>query len=209
MLKQPERMGRRTHIVECRATSGTAIGGNLAFPGTFSEAQQPDIIVVAMSPSPRHITKPVCQITYSLRGAGLEVSVLVLSAGTGTSSETAPRNSLGASLMELSDLEVHQIKRHRIAIIHVGNVPFHFIPKIKLILSRVDTSAIILSQAVLNFEDLVANGIRVDIPFDRDWETEGRVVDLVNGIVRGQRCPQGKIDEIVFKTRKALKSIRP
>jgi methyl-coenzyme M reductase subunit C len=206
MLKQPSRMGRRTHIVECRATGGTAIGGNLAFPGTLSEAQEPDIVVVAMSPSPRHITKPVCQITYSLRGAGLEVSVLVLSAGTGTSSETAPRNSLGASLMELSDLEVHQIERHRMALIHVGNVPSHFIPKIKSILLRVETSAVILSQAEVEMEDLVLNGIKVTGQVDGVWETEGIVVDLVNGIVRGQRCSQAKIDEIILKTRKALKA---
>lgn len=206
MLNRIDTLGRKTHVVECRAASGTAIGGNLAFPGTLSEAERPDIIVVAMSPSPRHITKPVCQITYSLREAGLDVSVLVLSAGTGSSSETAPRNTLGTSLMELTDLEIHQMMRHKIVIIHVGNVPFHFIPKIKLILARANISAIILSQAEVSFEELASNGIKVKDMENEGTETNGTVVDLVNGIVRGQRCAQVKVDEIVFKTRKALKT---
>jgi methyl-coenzyme M reductase subunit C len=204
MFDRTEPIGRKTHVVECRAASGTALGGNLAFPGTLSEAERPDIIVVAMSPSPRHITKPVCQITYSLREAGMDVSVLVLSAGTGNSSETAPRNTVGASLMELTDLEVAQMMRHKIVLIHVGNVPFHFIPKIKLILSKANILAIVISQAAVSFEELASNGIRVHSIAEGEWETDGMVVDLVNGIVRGQRCSQAKIDEIVLKTRNAL-----
>lgn len=200
-------MGRKTHVIECRAASGTAIGGNLAFPGTLSEAEVPDIIVVAMSPSSRHITKPVCQITYSLREAGLNVSVLVLASGTGNSTETAPRNTVGASLMEINDLEVHQLMRHKIALIHVGNVPFHFIPKIKLILSRTKIDAIVLSQACLSSNDLVDNGIRVKGINEGNWETDGVVVDMVNGIIRGQRCTNSKIEEIIFKTKKALYSL--
>jgi methyl-coenzyme M reductase subunit C len=208
MLKKPDRMGRKTHVVACRAASGTAVGGNLAFPGTLSEAQQPDIIVVAMSPSPRHITKPICQITYSLREAGLEVSVLVLSSGTGNSMETAPRNTVGASLMELTDLEAHQIMRHKVALIHVGNVPFHFIPKIQLILSRTNVPAIVISQAEVSFDDLIKNGIGTSGSSPIGNKEEGRVVDLVNGVVRGQRCSSEKINEIVLKTRNALKNAR-
>lgn len=203
-----DRVGRKTHIVECRAASGTAVGGNLAFPGTLSEAEHRDIIVVAMSPTPRHITKPVCQITYSLREAGLNVSVLVLSSGTGTSSEMAPRNTVGASIMSISEKERLQISGHKIVLIHVGNVPSHFIPKIKQILLNVETPAIMLSQAPVSFEDLVSNGIGV-LGDNDALETKGRVVDVVSGIVRGQRCTQKKIDEIITKTRKALRQVRP
>lgn len=208
-MVQIDRVGRKTHVVECRATSGTAIGGNLAFPGTLSEAEHPDIIVLAMSPSSRHITKPVCQITYSLREAGLNVSVLVLSSGTGTSSEMAPRNTVGASIMSITEKERHQISLHKIVMIHVGNVPSHFIPKIKEILMNVDTPAIVLSQAPITFSDLASNGIRVldSSIVEQNPETSGQVIDLVNGIVRGQRCTQHKIEEIVTKARKAMQSV--
>jgi len=202
-MSNTSRVGRRTHVVECRATSGTSLGGSLAFPGTLSEAQHPDVIVIAMSPSSRHITKPVCQITYSLRGAGLEVSVLVLSSGTGTSSEVAPSDTLGASVMSISEQEMSQIRRHRLAVIHVGNVPSHFIPKIKQILEDIDVPAIVVSQAPFDFEDLSSAGIRT---VGRELaETRGYVLDIVNGIARGQRCPPAKIDEIVAKTRRALR----
>jgi methyl-coenzyme M reductase subunit C len=201
------RVGRKTHVVECRASSGTAIGGSLAFPGTMSEAQYPDVIVVAMSPGSRHITKPVCQITYALREAGLNVSVLVLASGTGVSSEEAPSNTLGSSIMSISDQEVVQVSKHAVAIIHVGNVPSHFIPKIKEILSRARVHALIVSQAPIDFDDLARAGIETKWS-DGTLETGGRVIDLVNGVVRGQRCSQIKINEIVAKTKHALTVVK-
>lgn len=62
---------------------GLAKGGGLAQRGTLSEATRPDVIAVAMSPGRRHITKPVCEMTYGLRREGIQTSVLVLEAGTG------------------------------------------------------------------------------------------------------------------------------
>ncbi len=205
-MRNSWRVGRRTHVVQCRVTSGTAVGGSLAFPGTLAEAQNPDVIVVAMSPSSRHITKPVCQITYSLRAAGIEASVLVLSSGTGTSSEVAPTNTLGTSVMSISEQEVEQLCRHRLAIIHVGNVPSHFIPKISQILTAADMPAIVISQAPVSFDQLSREGIRVKNARELG-DTAGWVVDMVDSVIRGQRCTPSKIDEIVAKTRRALMSI--
>jgi methyl-coenzyme M reductase subunit C len=204
-MEEESSLGRRTHVIECRSTAGVSLGGSLAFPGTISEAQHPDIIVVAMSSSSRHITKPICQITYSLRNAGLEVSVLVLSSGGGTPQALAPRNTLGASIMSVTPQESIQISRHRLAIIHVGNVPLHFIPKIKEILKDADVPALVISQASITFDDLAAAGIRTPSEQSRTAETKGIVVELVNGIVRGQRCAQEKIDEIITKAQWTLK----
>jgi methyl coenzyme M reductase subunit C len=76
-------IGRQTQVVDCRESMGLAKGGGLAQRGTLSEAAQPDVIAIAMSPGRRHITKPVCEITYGLRREGIQTSVLVLEAGSG------------------------------------------------------------------------------------------------------------------------------
>jgi len=199
------KIGRKTHIVECRATSGLLERGDLAFPGTLSESQHLDIIVIAMSASSRHITKPVCQITYALRNAGLNVSVLVLSSGGGMPEELSPRNTLGSSVMSISRQESLQIARYKLAIIHVGNVPSHFIPKIKKILKNVEIPAIVVSQASIDFDDLALNGIRTPHTDGESVETKGIVIDLVDGVVRGQRCPPSKINEIIIKVKSALR----
>ncbi len=208
-MRDEGRVGRRTHVVECRSSSGGARGGDLAFPGTTSEAEHPDIIVVAMSSSSRHITRPVCQITYALREAGFEVSVIVLAAGSGTPGDSAPTNTLGTSIMSVTPSEMAQIARHRLAIIHVGNVPSHFIPKIRELLREVDVPALVISQARIDMDDLLANGIRTGEREPERAETAGRVVDLVNGVVRGQRCSSAKIGEIISKTGRAMREASP
>lgn len=193
--------------MECRLSAGVPSGGSLAFPGTFSEAQSPQVIVVAMSAGSRHITKPICQITYALRNAGLEVSVLVLSSGGGTPQEIAPRNTLGASIMSVTPQESLQISRHKLAIIHVGNVPSHFLPKIKELLKEVKVPAIVISQASITYDELASRGIMTPIGVHGAAATKGKVVDMVHGVVRGQRCSPEKVEEIITKTRVALNAL--
>ncbi|MDY6931926.1 MAG: methyl-coenzyme M reductase I operon protein C, partial [Halobacteriota archaeon] len=77
------KIGRESQIVDCRAAMGMSVGGGLAEKGTFSEAEETGVIVLSMSPTARHVTKPVCEITYGLREARIPVSVLVLEAGMG------------------------------------------------------------------------------------------------------------------------------
>ena len=48
-------IGRCTHVVDCRETSGMGKGGSLAQRGTFAECGA-DVCAVAMSPGRRHIT---------------------------------------------------------------------------------------------------------------------------------------------------------
>jgi methyl-coenzyme M reductase subunit C len=62
---------------------GLGKGGGLAQRGTLSEAGRPDVIAIAMSPGRRHITKPVCELTSGMRHENIQVSVLVLNAGSG------------------------------------------------------------------------------------------------------------------------------
>ena len=75
-------IGRCTHVVDCREASGMGRGGSLAQRGTFAECGT-DVCAVAMSPGRRHITKPVCEITFGLREANVLTSTMVLNAGAG------------------------------------------------------------------------------------------------------------------------------
>ena len=128
-------IGRTTQVVDCRESMGLAKGGGLAQRGTLSEATKPDVIAIAMSPGRRHITKPVCEMTYGLRREGIQTSVLVLEAGTGVP-ESFPQGSRGyGPTFGLSEKEVEQIARHKIAVFHLGNVRSHVIFKAKEILS--------------------------------------------------------------------------
>ena len=83
-------IGRCTHVVDCRETSGMGKGGSIAQRGTFAECGT-DVLAVAMSPGRRHITKPVCEITFGLREANVLTSTMVLNAGAGVPHDAPER----------------------------------------------------------------------------------------------------------------------
>jgi len=201
------RIGRKWRVVDCRETAGLGLGGGLAQRGTLAEAAEPDLIVLSMGPSPRHITKPVCEITYGLREAGFNVSVLVLKAGIGPPEELMDQ-VVGAAYSSLSPEEEQQIRRHKLALIHVGNVPRHFIPKVKVFLRNVEIPAIVVSQAPVTLQDFAAEGIRTSEFEPEVPETKGMVVEVVTGVIRGQSCPQDKLDEIVGKVRYWMERVK-
>jgi len=195
------RIGRETQVIDCRETAGLALGGGLAQRGTFSEAEKPDIIVLSMGPSARHITKPICEITYGLREAGFQVSVLVLKAGIGPPEEFPGGPMPGAGVSGITPEEEEQIARHKLAIIHHGNVPRHFAHKSKVFLRNVNIPAIVVCQAPADFKDFAEVGVRTKAVEPEKPETKGIVVDIVTGVIRGQTCPQAKIDEIIRKVK--------
>lgn len=195
-------IGRETQVIDCRETAGLSLGGGLAQRGTFAEAEKSDIIVLSMGPSPRHITKPVCEITYGLREAGFEVSVLVLKAGIGPPEEYLESiPTPGAGISGISPEEEKQIARYKLALIHQGNVPRHFVQKAKVFLRNVKIPAIIICQAPVDFNDFAKVGVRTKAVEPEKPETKGMVVDIVTGVIRGQTCPQAKIDEIIKKVK--------
>jgi Methyl coenzyme M reductase, subunit C len=85
------KIGREMQIIDCRETAGMGLGGGLAQAGTFAEAEVADVIVLSMGPTRRHITKPVCEITYGIRERNVQVSVLVLRSGIGPPHRRIPR----------------------------------------------------------------------------------------------------------------------
>ena len=196
-------------MVDCRESMGLAKGGGLAQRGTLSEATKPDVIAIAMSPGRRHITKPVCEMTYGLRREGIQTSVLVLEAGTGVP-ESFPQASRGyGPTFGLNERELEQIARHKIAVLHLGNVRSHVIFKAKEILSQVDIPAVVVAQCPMDMEDFAREGIKTSAvkPAHQKTETKGEVVDIVTGITRGATCTRVKLNTLAKVLNKHLAEI--
>ncbi|ADP77585.1 methyl-coenzyme M reductase I operon protein C [Methanothermus fervidus DSM 2088] len=194
-------IGRTTHIVDCRETMGLGEGGGLAQRGTFAQCGG-DVVAVAMSPGRRHITKPICEITFALRENDIKVSTLVLNAGAGVPSD-APEAGAGG-LFGITPEEAEQIGRHKLALVHLGAVRYHIIYKARLILRNVDVPCIIVCEYPVDFEDFAKIGVKTRAVMPDKPQTKGIVVDIVSGVVRGETCPQEKLDEIVNKVKKWL-----
>ena len=201
ILKQ--KMGRHLSFVECRDSMGLGVGGGLAQRATISESGR-DIVAIAMGPGRRHITKPVCEITYALREEAIDTSVLVVNAGSGVPAD-APDMTTG-SCFGLDPIEVERIQQYKVALIHLGNVRQHIIYKARLILRNVDIPAIIVAQCPVDFEDFAAIGIKTSkvMPPDDKIQTKGEIVEIVTGVVRGVTTTQDKLDEIVSKVQSML-----
>lgn len=198
-----QQIGRHLSFVECRESQGLGIGGGLAQRATISESGK-DVVVIAMGPGRRHITKPVCEITYALREEGIDASVLVVNAGSGVPTD-APDVTTGTRF-GLDPLEVERIRRYKVALIHLGNVRNHIIYKARLILRNVDMPAIVVTQCPVDFEDFASIGVKTRdvMPDPENVGTVGRIEEIVTGVVRGVTCPQDKLDEIVSKLQKIM-----
>jgi len=189
---------------------GLAKGGGLAQRGTLSEATMPDVIAIAMSPGRRHITKPVCEMTYGLRREGIQTSVLVLEAGTGVP-DSFPQASRGyGPTFGISEKEIEQIARHKLAVFHLGNVRSHVIYKTKEILSQVDIPAVVVAQCPMDMEDFAREGIRTRTvkPPRQKTATKGEVVDIVTGITRGTTCTRVKLNTLAKVLNRHLAEIK-
>ena len=196
-------------MVDCRESMGLAKGGGLAQRGTLSEATKPDVIAIAMSPGRRHITKPVCEMTYGLRREGIQTSVLVLEAGTGVP-ESFPQGSRGyGPTFGLSEKEIEQVARHKIAVLHLGNVRSHVIHKAKEVLAQVDLPVVVVAQCPMDMEDFAREGIKTSTvkPPRQKIETKGEVVDIVTGITRGATCTRVKLNNLAKVLNKHLARI--
>ncbi|MDI9394209.1 MAG: methyl-coenzyme M reductase I operon protein C [Euryarchaeota archaeon] len=196
---------RETQVVDCRCGGGLGKGGGLAQRGTLSEAGRADVVAIAMSPGQRHITKPVCEITYGMRKENIQVSVLVLYSGAGI-----PESGMRTGSFVLSPVEVAQIEMHKLAVIHLGNIKDHVIRKTREILSQTDIPAIIVSQIPVDFEDFAEAGAktRLVMPRDENIRTKGIVMDMVSGVTRGDFCPRDKLNLIVKYVKTTLDQLQ-
>jgi methyl-coenzyme M reductase subunit C len=196
-------IGRKTRFVECRESRGMGVGGSLAQRATISDSGR-DVVAVAMGPGKRHITKPVCEITYGLREEGIDTSVLVVTAGSGVPADAVDVST--SSLFGLDPIEVARIQQFKVMLIHLGNVRNHIIYKARLILRNVDLPAVIVCQAPVDFEDFARIGCktRMVMPKDSDINTKGTIMEIITGVVRGTSVSQVKLDEIVSKIKRTM-----
>lgn len=203
-------IGRVTQVVDCREAMGMGKGGGLANRGTISECRYSDVIVVGMSPGRRHVTKPVCDITSGLRQQGVEysISTLVLNAGNGVPPDAKGiSGALSGASFGLTDKEIVQIERHKIAILHHGNVRSHVVHKVRFILTACDVKAVVVSQAPVDYEDFAKEGVKTSVvmpPADR-IKTKGMVMTIVSGVTRGQTPTREKMVEIISAVMKLMK----
>ncbi len=196
-------VGRDTQLVACRKGQALGLGGGIAQRGTFAKAWRNDVIAAAMSPGPRHVPKPVCEVTTELRDKGVNIGEIILNAGDGTPVD-APSGGGHGVAFGLLPSEVETIGRHKLLIEHHGNVREHFIYKVRFVLRKVKIPSIVLCQCPVVLEDFEAIGVSTR---NKKGETQGVLVDLVTGIVRRESVPQQKLDEIVSKVKKALREI--
>ena len=161
-----------------------------------------------MGPGRRHITKPVCEITYALREEGIDTSVLVLNAAAGVPADAEDVSH--GQCMGLDPIEAERIRQFKVALIHLGNVRSHIIWKARLILRNVDIPAILVCQCPVDFEDFAKIGVKTSavMPKDEDIKSKGTIVEIVTGVIRGVSCPQDKLDEIVSKVQKMLPEVK-
>ena len=194
-------IGRLTHVVDCREAMGMGEGGGIAQRGTFAECGS-DVLAIAMSPGRRHITKPVCEITFALREANLFTSTMVLNSGAGVPSD-AP-SAGGGSLFGLTDKEIEQMNKFKLLVVHLGGVKNHIIYKARLILRNVNKPFIIICEYPVDWEDFAKIGVKTSKVMPDDVKTQGIIVNSINGVIRGETASQDKLDEIIKKVKLAL-----
>lgn len=203
-------LGRVTQLVDCRQSMGMGKGGSLAQRGTISECKNPDVIIVGMSPGRRHITKPVCDITSALRQQGVEysVSTLVLNAGSGVPPDAEIGGVPLGSSFGILDREIEQIERHKVAVLHHGNIRSHVVHKSRKILQECNVNAVVVCQTPVDFEDFAKAGVKTAyvMPKPDKIRTKGTVVGVVTGITRGQTPSRVSMSNVIHEVLRTIKN---
>jgi methyl-coenzyme M reductase subunit C len=192
---------------------GMGKGGGIAQRGTISESRYPDVIVVGMSPGRRHVTKPVCDITSALRREGVEfsVSTLVLNTGSGLPSDSGRvAGAVLGAYFGLTEKEIRQIEKHKVAILHHGNVRSHVVQKVRFILEHVNIPAIVVSQAPIDYEDLAKEGVKTAyvLPPPDKVKTKGTVMAIISGVTRGQTPTRENLADVIRAVMKVMKNTK-
>jgi methyl-coenzyme M reductase subunit C len=113
---------------------------------------------------------------------------------------------IGASF-GLSPKEITQIERHKVAILHHGNIRSHVVHKVRFILQACDIRAVVVSQAPVDYEDFAKEGVKTPVvmpPADRIL-TKGTVMGIVSGVTRGQTPTREKMVDVISAVMKLLK----
>jgi len=105
------------------------------------------------------------------------------------------------------DKEIVQIEKHKVAILHHGNVRSHVVQKVRFILQACDVKAVVVSQAPIDYEDLAKEGVKTSVvmpPADK-IRTKGTVMAIVSGVTRGQTPTREKMAEVISSVMRIVK----
>jgi methyl-coenzyme M reductase subunit C len=148
-----------------------------------------------------------------LRREGVEfsVSTLVLNAGSGLPSDSPKVGGavLGA-YFGLTEKEIQQIEKHKVAILHHGNVRSHVVQKVRFILEHVNIPAIVISQAPVDYEDLAKEGVKTAyvLPPPEKVKTKGMVMAIISGVTRGQTPTRENLTNVIRAVMKVMKTTK-
>jgi methyl-coenzyme M reductase subunit C len=101
-----------------------------------------------------------------------------------------------------------QIEKHKVAILHHGNVRSHVVQKVRFILQACDVKAVVVSQCPVDYEDLAKEGVKTALvmpPADR-IRTKGMVMAIVSGVTRGQTPTREKMAEVISSVMRIMKN---
>jgi methyl-coenzyme M reductase subunit C len=134
---------------------------------------------------------------------------MILNAGSGIPPD-APKSAghvLGA-YFGLNEKEIAQISRHKVAVLHHGNVRSHVVAKARSILKDCDIPAVVVCQVPIDYEDFAREGVKTAyvMPQEQHIQTKGTVMAIVSGITRGQTPSREKIAEVIHAVMRLMKS---
>ena len=130
------------------------------------ECRYPDVIVVGMSPD---AAMSQSRVRYHLgaeaAGCRIQHQGTVLNAGQRRPSVRPQycRGGVIGAYFGLTEKEVTQIEKHKVAILHHGNVRSHVVAKVRYILEACDVKAIVVSQSPIDYEDLAKEGVKTAV----------------------------------------------
>ena len=96
------------------------------------------------------------------------------------------------------------MQKFKVIVVHLGGVRNHITYKARLILRNVDKPCVIICEYPVDFEDFAKIGVKTAKVMPDEVKTEGKIMNIVSGVIRGQTVSQEKLDEIIRKVRLTL-----
>ncbi|MBQ1781477.1 MAG: methyl-coenzyme M reductase I operon protein C, partial [Methanobrevibacter sp.] len=74
----------------------------------------------------------------------------------------------------------------------------------RLILRNVNKPCVIICEYPVDFEDFAKIGVKTAQVMPDEVKTQGKIMNIVTGVIRGETASQEKLDEIIRKVKLTL-----
>ncbi len=131
----------------------------------------------------------------------------MLNAGSGVPSDAEIGGVALGSNFGILDREIDQIERHKVAVLHHGNIRSHVVHKSRKILQECSVKAVVVCQAPVDYEDFARAGVKTAyvMPKPDDVKTKGTIMGLVTGITRGQTPSRVAMADVIHEVLRIMK----